>query len=173
MAAGTAPWWAVPVTGGAFALLGVFAAQIITVGLERRRAAREQAQRIDHALRSGSRDLLALLRAYRGFIEEYVDGCEALDCPELMLSHLDERLVPFHKRALEFEYDLELIAPPELLDVIVEATDVIIDGWGWGHGEYKDQRPVLVDHVSDSRRVERRLRDKVRTHFGLAPLDED
>ena len=62
------PWWAVPLIGGAFAILGVLIAQSVTLRLERRRHTREDHHRLDAALRESALAYIEAVHTYATFV---------------------------------------------------------------------------------------------------------
>jgi hypothetical protein len=145
--AALAPWWGVPLLAGCFTVLGVLISQAASFIVEKRRGDREDARRWDKELRE----------SYSNFSRAAEDVSDAL--------HVDGTTLPDLKPLMDRMSELQLIAPPEVVQAAFDATKAAM-------------LAVLPDRDEDARARARTDYSKYREHFvnvargtlGMQPL---
>jgi hypothetical protein len=177
VAAGGAPWWATPLVGGLFALIGVAVAQCIgwrmekgrvrrEHALEANRRDREQARRLDAALREAATSFLAALREYRYWATRSAEVLEGSDGETRMRAIMEHAW-----KVLPLLNDLELVAPADVLIAARKLRQEVNNFLS-----LTTPRPATLgtrsQHVIHLDVIEQEVRARVRAHFSLLPVFE-
>jgi hypothetical protein len=165
------PWWATPLVAGAFALLGVAIAQLITLTLERRRNKREDARRLDAALRPAALAYLDALQSYATFVTSLTIG-NLLITGKPSIVGVEDEFTLWSKHSHEIsdaQAQLSLAARGELLTLAGEVHEPM-----HRFNIAAQQGPMTAElkytHAEEVYDLIPRFRNAVRVHLGLDGL---
>jgi hypothetical protein len=160
-----APWWATPLVAGVFALLGVAIAQIVSVRLDRRKREREQAVRLDSAVREAISSYLVDMHALTMQILDDVRGKP--------FGQWDHALVTSNLLRLSaLGIGNSFLLPEQLLRLVNIADRAVLVLLASGK-ERPDDTTAAIEHFEDTMDLlYAELSNKARVYFGLPPIDD-
>lgn len=171
MAGTVVPWWATPLVGGCFALVGVAVAQAIAVFMERRRRHREDHHRLDAPLREAALKYIAALQSYATYITTLSVGERLITGKPVRrddaMWHYSEHMHAVDEAIAE----LTLAAPADLIAIADE-----FHGPSIAFNVEAQRGPVTermkYQHADDVYNLISPFRNAVRVHLGLKAMPE-
>jgi hypothetical protein len=168
-----APWWAIPLVGGIFALLGVGAAQTITLRLDRRRRQREDERRLDSVLREVATQYLDATQSYATFVTTLAVGEVLIDTTSgpVEINSWFWRYSAETRAVTDAIGALELVAPKVILD-FAERAEPLMNDFNLRVQDVPITERLKYSHADAIYNLQGPFRNQVRKHFGLMPLPE-
>lgn len=167
------PWWAVPIVGGIFALIGVGIAQSVSVRLDRGRRAREDERRLDAPLREASLKYLAALQSYATFVTSLTVGELLITGLPSILEHPSE-FDRWSECQHEIDDALALLSLAAPADLLTQAGAVHEPSYRFNIAAQKQPitERLKYQHADEIYNLIPAYRNAVRKHLGLEPIPE-